>query len=382
MGFYSKISGSISIGEKLRRNNGVGEGFDLLRLVLATSVVAFHAPWLVADAHDLDGKFLVWLPGYGILSIFFALSGFLIAGSAGRLKLNDFLLNRGLRIFPALAIEVIFSAFILGIFFTNLSFKDYISNGQTWQYLTNIIALINYHLPGVFLSNPQPEVNISLWTVPYEFLCYAIMSLIIIFGLIKRPKMIVGLALLACLIGLVLQYGFGMMPIAPRLGIIEKVLGRIFVDHPSRLLVSFLLGIYAYQIRDHLPYSKTLLLLALGVCAIFAVGKPAEVIGYPIVNLLLVPALAYLMVYVGVSNVYTPKIFRKGDYSYGIYLYGMPVQQVMIASLPGVRNVLVQFCISMIFIVIFSAFSWHYIEKPILKLRKKFSFISAVRLQK
>ena len=44
-----------------------------------------------------------WFPGYAILSMFFALSGFLIAGSARRLRLADFLVNRGLRIFPALA---------------------------------------------------------------------------------------------------------------------------------------------------------------------------------------------------------------------------------------------------------------------------------------
>jgi peptidoglycan/LPS O-acetylase OafA/YrhL len=129
------LFGTVSIGDRLRSSGGVGHGFDLLRLILATSVVAWHSNWIVGN--DIgDNTPYVWFPGYAILSLFFALSGFLIAGSAARLKLREFLLNRGLRIFPALAVEIVLSAFILGPIFTSLPAKVYLGSGGTWHYLT------------------------------------------------------------------------------------------------------------------------------------------------------------------------------------------------------------------------------------------------------
>lgn len=32
-----------------------------------------------------------------------------------------------------------------------------------------------YHLPGVFQANALPAVNGSLWTIPYEVLCYLLL---------------------------------------------------------------------------------------------------------------------------------------------------------------------------------------------------------------
>jgi peptidoglycan/LPS O-acetylase OafA/YrhL len=224
------VFGTVSIGDRLRSSGGVGHGFDLLRLLLATSVVAWHSNWIVGN--DIgDNTPYVWFPGYAILSLFFALSGFLIAGSAARLKLREFLLNRGLRIFPALAMEIVLSAFILGPIFTSLPTKVYLGSGGTWHYLTNIFSIINYHLPGVFHRNPHDEVNISLWTVPFEFLCYAVMSGIIIFRLIYRPKLIVLLAALIILIGIVLQNFFGVKPDASSISMLRNILRQLFVSH-------------------------------------------------------------------------------------------------------------------------------------------------------
>jgi peptidoglycan/LPS O-acetylase OafA/YrhL len=54
---------------------------------------------------------------------------------------------------------------------------------------------MNWWLPGVFETNPVSIMNLPLWTVPFELECYAIMSGFIIFGLLKRPVLILfGLA--------------------------------------------------------------------------------------------------------------------------------------------------------------------------------------------
>jgi peptidoglycan/LPS O-acetylase OafA/YrhL len=85
---------------------------------------------------------------------FFALSGFLVTGSALRLRATaPFLTFRVLRILPALLVEVTLSALILGALFTTLPLKSYFSDPQFFRYFGNIVGLITFHLPGVFESN-------------------------------------------------------------------------------------------------------------------------------------------------------------------------------------------------------------------------------------
>ena len=191
-----------SIGQILDESRGLGKGFDFLRVALSFGVVTWHTPEIADASSFLEHTRFFWFGNYAILDVFFALSGFLIAGSAMRLGIRDFLINRGLRIFPALAVEIALSAVILGSLFTSLPLSEYFSKIETYHYLTNIVGFINYHLPGVFENHPVHEVNISLWTVPFELGCYAIMSLFIVFGLLKQPWTVVAVAATILLIGM------------------------------------------------------------------------------------------------------------------------------------------------------------------------------------
>ena len=115
----------ISIGQKLDENRGLGKGFDFLRVALAFLVVAWHTPVIARASMQLEHERVLWLGSVAILGMFFSLSGFLIAGSALRLGLGNFLINRGLRIFPALAVEVVLCAFLLGTLLTQLNLFRY-----------------------------------------------------------------------------------------------------------------------------------------------------------------------------------------------------------------------------------------------------------------
>ena len=369
-----------SIGKRLEASGGVGKGFDALRLFLAVGVVAWHANSMVRDGPWLDHTRFAWFPGYAILSMFFALSGFLIAGSARRLRLPDFLVNRGLRIFPALAVEILLSAFVLGLAVTTLPARTYLTSGQTWHYLTNIVALINYQLPGVFKTNPNDIVNGSLWTVPLEFLCYAVMAVIMLTSMLKRPRSILILCAALLTAGLVAQFSLPSLMDGSATFFGASILEKIFAAHQSRLLISFLLGIVLFCAKDRIPYSKAIAAIAIATCVLASCAASPQQIGYPLLNLIAASALAYLMAFVGVTNVPTPAVFKKGDYSYGIYLYGYPLQQLTASNFPNVHSAVLQFCIALPLIALFSIFSWHFIEKPILRMRKHFSFISRARL--
>jgi peptidoglycan/LPS O-acetylase OafA/YrhL len=362
----------ISLGDQLDRHRGFGPGFDFLRISLALGIVVWHAFGLAHGGFNIEQAPVAWFAGYGMLYLFFALSGFLIAGSAQRLSLGNFLVNRGLRIFPALVVEVLLSAFVLGALFTELPVGEYLSNLGTYLYLTNILGLMNFYLPGVFKGNSVDVVNYSLWTVPYEFLCYFIMSAFMIFGLLRRPALVVALAAAMAIIGLALVL-FAAGPQSES-GLI-KLCYSAFTERGSRLIVAFMLGIAAYLLRYRIPYSHA----AFGLSMLFLFGLAAlGPLTVPSLNVLASLPLVYVMAYLGASNVPMPPVFHERDYSYGIYLYGMPIQQMMISLFPNVTSPVAQLGLAVPAIICFAAFSWHLIERPILRQRRRFSFVARV----
>jgi peptidoglycan/LPS O-acetylase OafA/YrhL len=361
-----------SIGSIIDQNKGFAPGFDFLRVALSVSVVAWHAVPIASNAGEL-GTGIFWYPNYAILGAFFGLSGYLITGSATRLSLKNFLINRGLRIFPALIVETVLSAVILGLLFSTLPMGVYLTDPKFAGYFTSIFGYIKYELPGVFESNPIFHVNLSLWTVPYELLCYAIMSALIIAAALKRPWLLVGATAAFMIIGLVVA-AMGYTAIH---GLsIKRALYAVFAGRASRLIVCFMLGIAAYLYRYRLPYDIRLAALCLGFVGALLLWQPQS---FAVQNVLLAPLTVYLTVFLGATNLPKLLFFDRGDYSYGIYLYGAPIQQAVRAAFPKLNAPWENFLVSMPLIVVFAAFSWHIVEEPILKMRKKFSFIARQR---
>lgn len=361
----------------MERFKGIAPGFDFLRIFLAVSVVAYHVLPVAMPGVDYREVPLMWIYRFAILAVFFALSGFLITGSAKRLSLGNFLINRGLRIVPALTVEVVICAVIIGGIFTTLPLVDYYTSAGFWQYFTNSVGIINWVLPGVFKDHPSEIVNLTLWTVPHEIVCYVIISFFIITKSLRYPLLPVICGLLWLAMGLVLWLAGLERGMFGPLGTILHVL---FIEQPSRLYVCFLFGISAFLYADRVPYSWPLALACVAVLVTFGLlYVPDYPMNYPLIGVVVTLPLVYLTMFLGVTNIWIPGFLRRGDYSYGIYLYGWPMQQVVVALFPGM-GFLANFILAMIPITLFAMFSWHYIERPILGLRKKFSFVAQVRL--
>ncbi|WP_158553204.1 MULTISPECIES: acyltransferase family protein [Mesorhizobium] len=356
-----------TIGSVLDASRGLGAGFDFVRLALATSILAFHSI-VVVGRLDLIEQTPLWLTVYGLVPMFFALSGFLISGSALRLSLPNFLLNRSLRIVPALAVEITVSALILGPIFTQFSLFDYFTSKDFFQYFLNIIGLIQYDLPGVFLHNESAGiVNLSLWTIPYEILCYAIMAAFIIFGLLKRPKLIIAAFLIYVTIPLVLEL-IGLRDNLP------KIADSLFFGRGTLAFQCFVLGSLAYVYRHRIPMSATLFGAAVIFAVLIAVVGNTEWRSSGFLNLVMCLPFTYITLFVGLCKIPPVPFYSTGDYSYGIYLYGYPIQQAIVASMPA-HGWGANFIAAILTVSCLAAFSWHWIEKPILTLRKNFSFV-------
>jgi peptidoglycan/LPS O-acetylase OafA/YrhL len=100
----------------------------------------------------------------------------------------------------------------------------------------------------------------------------------------------------------------------------------------------------------------------------------------PLFNVILCPILSYLTILIGLTKMPSIPVFRRGDYSYGIYLYGYPIQQLVVLlgfdRLVWWQNSL----LSVPLITLFAAFSWHVVEWPILRQRKNLSVQSRLKV--
>ena len=105
-----------TMGERLTAGGGATRGFDYLRLILAASVIVWHS---LETSYGPSVPVGVWHHARSvigaILPMFFALSGFLVCGSLTRTSsIVVFMAHRFLRLIPALLVEILLSALILG----------------------------------------------------------------------------------------------------------------------------------------------------------------------------------------------------------------------------------------------------------------------------
>ena len=363
-----------TFGKTLARHNGVGPGFDFLRIALATCVVAMHAMQYTANTWIFDRPF--WFAEYSVVPMFFALSGFLVTGSGLRLSLGNFLLNRGLRIAPALSVEIFASALIIGPLVTTWTLGAYFRDTQFWLYFTNIFGIIHYNLPGVFQDHYLTYVNGALWTVPYEIICYIITSILIKTKLIHNVSTIVALTVGFIAIGVFLQFSHVLGSMGEFTG---KAVKFVFYKREAQLVTAFLFGMIAYQMKEIIPRSRWLLAGAVLLCAIAAVCLDVSQTFKPATRIVLLPALTYITIYLGLTEIGLPAWLKKGDYSYGLYLYHNPLLQIVIGIFPQIcmqwiGGGLFTFVVTLPIAFGMAYVSWHLIEKPTLALRKRFSF--------
>jgi peptidoglycan/LPS O-acetylase OafA/YrhL len=343
----------ITLAKRLTDASNRPSGFDYMRLLLATLVVCSHA---INVCYGKDFTYAVWRgPARPLLAIilpmFFALSGFLVAGSLERCRtLVSFVGLRGLRLIPALAVDTMVGALLLGPIFTTLPLSEYFTQPAFHSYFLNITGKIHYFLPGVFANNPWPAfVNQQLWTLPFEMICYVSLAALAFFGIAQRPKLFVIVALIAnALIYLADRFVF------------KTVFDFAFV---GQLLVQcFLFGIAAYLLRRKIVWDKRLFLLS--VVATFTF------LALPGWDYLVPLPATYVTVFLGLLQPKRNWLLRSGDYSYGIFLYGFPVQQAVAATLGhwGERwYVNLLFALPITYAL--AAFSWWCVEKPALRLK-------------
>jgi peptidoglycan/LPS O-acetylase OafA/YrhL len=325
-----------------QRNN-----FNLMRLVAAWLVIYGHA-WAITGSVGQD--LLADLTGFrfaGAIAVdmFFVVSGFLITASLQRNSVHGYLISRGLRILPALIACVGLTTFVLGPLLTTSA--DYWSQATTWNYfLVNASLLVSrFQLPGVFATHPLDVVNGSLWTLPIEAKLYLLLMVAWLLGLLA-PKRYTPLWALALLGGYALTWYYAPLP-----------------DHIQKYAectAFFITGSLLWVNRDRVRLSGWIVLALL---AAFAVLRSD-----PWAHLSYFGLLTYGSLYLALQ-VRLPMI-RHTDLSYGMYLFGWPAQQLA-WMLPWGKSIAGNIIIATIIAIACAALSWFLIERPALRLKKR-----------
>lgn len=340
-----------TLGERLDRTGGVGPNFNLLRLAAAFAVLVSHAFAMPEGNQSTEP---VWLLsggrqtlGFLAVTVFFAMSGFLVTPSLVRSRsVARFALKRAVRILPALLVLLLVLSFVAGPLVSTLPVRDYFLDPGTYRYPLRTLYNASYGLPGVFESAPfSGTVDGSLWTLKYEAESYLVLALIGLSGLLRRPLVLLAGALAtvaAAQVAAALGASHGLVTVL-----------QTFLGFFQFFIVGATLAVW----RDRVPVSKPLIALSLCVCALALVAG-----AYAAVAPLF---LTYAVVSLGVLDpVAGGRLAPRGDYSYGLYLWAFPVQQLIQVALRGgvVLNVVLATPVALGLAVL----SWTVVEKPAL----------------
>jgi peptidoglycan/LPS O-acetylase OafA/YrhL len=362
-----------SISVRMEAVKAHSTGFDYLRILLSTAVLFIHSKTftLGADVQTFKslvdstvrvGMFSVAHPPiyqpvlWAVVPAFFALSGFLVSGSLHRSKTTiGFLSLRALRIFPALSVESLLAMLVLGPLVTSFPLASYFSDPLFREYPLNIIGDIHYFLPGVFLDNPVPRVvNLQLWTIPAEMNCYLFLAAVLLLQLAhwRLTVPLITVMTFVCLLGM------------QTLGIYAPADwsagdGRVQVE---TLVLAFMVGVCLFELKDKIPLRADLFVLSAVLSYVLLWGGTMQ-------YLAMIP-IAYGTIFVGLSNFRKTLVYRTSDYSYGVYLYGLPLQQLIVYLFPGNKNWLLSFAIAYALSLVFAAASWHLIESRVMAKKK------------
>lgn len=326
--------------------------FDAIRLFAAYAVVVSHH-FALSRLPEPSVFTFHSLGGLGVV-IFFSISGYLVAQSWDRdPHLWRFTARRFLRIWPGLLVTLALSALVLGPIVTTLPLDEYLRDRHVWSSFGILWLDVQPRLPGIFLTSPLPEIpNGALWTIPIEVKCYIALAVLGLLGIFRRPR------LFALLVAGLAVYVYGIYDT-------ERVIAaggkRLFKWEFATFFFTGALLHYFHAFWA--PASRQVLIAAvliLGAALSFWAERPL------VACWLLVP---FLVIAIGLRS--TPvlcRFGRFGDFSYGIYIYGFPVQQTVLWALPELPF-LHSLAMTILMTTALACASWHLVEKRALRLK-------------
>jgi peptidoglycan/LPS O-acetylase OafA/YrhL len=348
----------------LDRENRRQNNFGALRLILALAVLFSHNYAAYAGGHEHVEHFWILTRGQmdlGAFAVnaFFAISGYLITLSWMRTpQVKTFLMKRVLRIYPGFIIASLVSLLIVAPL-SGAEWNVAFAPREIVKSIARIVLLSGPKAIGTFASEPIPVLNMSLWTIRYEFLCYLIVPVFAVgLGALKAAR-----ATITVLYALVLGWHASQgVYLAETDALDVPIIGSL--DIWPRFLAYFLGGMVLAFNRDLLPFRHWLALVCLAVLVLTAIHGQFFIA--------CATAGIYLIFYLAYQNTIDLHwIGEKVDLSYGVYLYAWPVQMLLIQNLRDQMGPTAILFFALPATLAVAALSWFLIEAPFLVKKAK-----------
>jgi peptidoglycan/LPS O-acetylase OafA/YrhL len=347
--------------------------FDAMRFAMAVLVIWSHCfPFILGHGDTYEPLYQLTRGrttfGGIAVDVFFIISGFLVTMSWERSTTPwTYLKKRVSRIYPGYIVVTLVCAFVVAPLFISAGYP-WMNRDHALQLVTVMPQLTQYSIPGIFTHNPYPGSMYGIvWTIKYEFLCYLFVMLLGMSGLLRRRPVILALFIVTVLI-----YTFQRRVNSSEgcLALwwphrVERVLGDI--DSWPQLLSFYLSGMAFYLYRQVIPQRAL-------IAATAAAAVAASLYFLPLLPLALTIGGAYLVFWLAFQKyIAVPGFARYGDFSYGIYLYGFPVQQIIVATFGAAMAPWQLFLFATPITIAMGALSWHLVEKWFLRKKAKWS---------
>lgn len=322
--------------------------FDALRLLFAGLVAVAHGIVIHTGSQPQWGGST--LGDFG-LDGFFVLSGFLVARSFLTLgSFPRFAWHRFLRIMPGFWLCLLVTALVAAPLAAVLqglpATTAFTQDPSALRFLlVNAALLMNqFDIAGILGTAPNGgSFNGALWTLAFEALCYVLVALFGVLGVLRRRPWVL----------LAVTGGLAVLTALQEAGVPVLLNDRIL-----RLTFVFLLGTLAFRYRHRVPLHAG---LAGGAAVLFLVSV-ATFHDYRVLGA--VP-LAYLIFWFGTT--FPRPWSMRADLSFGVYIYHWPLFQVLgltgLAALDTGRFVL----LGLALVLGPAALSWYLVEWPALR---------------
>ncbi|MBJ7291656.1 acyltransferase [Williamsia sp.] len=337
----------------------LGQFFDIranslnsLRLLFATVVIVSHS-WPVAG---VSGEPYLGDMNYGEIAVagFFAISGFLITGSRLNNDLVSYSRARLLRIFPGFWVCLAVSAFVAAPIAATVRGGWTVADALGYVYSNVTLVIRQWTIGGTLDGAPRTDSwNGPVWTLMYEFSCY-----ILIGALFTIPR------LRSRWVVLTAFAFFTLGCVAVKLGVLPDTGLGAKMENATQFGALFFAGAVTFMFRDRIPASTFVFVGALFISVASIAANWGDVIA-PL-------GVAYLCIWISARF---PRLLveRIGDgsidISYGMYVYGWAVQQLVVLATLDQYGIGVMIAASVIGTVPIATLSWFAIEKPALRFK-------------
>ena len=270
---------------------------------------------------------------------------------------------------PGLFVTVLLTVAVIGPVATHLPLHAYLVAPDTRLYLWNALLAPYFVLPGVFDDGrPFTAVNGALWSLPVEVAMYLLLPL---YGL-ARARVVRRVVLpIAVAVSLAAAFWF----LARRPQQVEPVVYWTSLPFIAHFASDFVLGaaVRVWRLERWLGFHAALACIVVASLLGDGVALTTAVTLLAVPYVVLAAALAPAPWLAGVG--------RRTDISYGVYLWGSPVQQLVVSAFGVAGSPLVLFAASLPVAWGCGWLSWRLVESRALRLKPVRGPVAAPVLQ-